>query len=261
MAEPAVESRYFPSLRLAVTQTKPQIQRRNLIANTNAPTHFDARNCALEWHVFKAVNMQGAHRNLLNEQIKDDDIKFPTIGNTMRCPIAWAHQLMQVVLPYTQAKLAMRQDLVVESRVNIHIPAKRGRGIDIPHLIGFREGRGLVVGMRAADPRWSGKDVIVSLAATGKLSLRHAKPLSELAKACTLENARYGYILSNDEFVACRIQQTEVPNKPASFTVEIMPVKWTQQSNPHTVQPELTADLALWWLAVLGMRDSDQEQL
>lgn len=87
MAEPAGGPRYFPSLRLALTQAKPQIQRRNLTVNTNSPTHPDARNCALEWHVFKTVNMQGAHRNLLNGQIKDGDVKFPVIGNTMPCPI------------------------------------------------------------------------------------------------------------------------------------------------------------------------------
>lgn len=70
-------------------------------------------------------------------------------------------------------------------------------------------------------------------------------PFRQLAVFCRKRDTRYGYIQTDKVLVACRFSRAECGIK---YDVEYMPVPWGRDG------PEvLTTDLAVWWLAMMGL--------
>ncbi|KAL7929523.1 hypothetical protein V8C35DRAFT_315468 [Trichoderma chlorosporum] len=89
-------------------------------------------------------------------------------------------------------------------------------------------------------------------------------PLRQLANMCETAGTRYGYIMTEEDFVACCFHKAEAePAGPArrkdgslAMKVALMPVPWEQHG-----EEQLTTDLALWWMSMLALSDSRHRAL
>ncbi len=73
---------------------------------------------------------------------------------------------------------------------------------------------------------------------------QHLWPLRQLADICDVAKTRYGYIVTDQELVACCFYKSET----GTWEAAVMPVPWSRHG-----QAQLTTDLALWWLCMLAM--------
>ncbi|KAI1173610.1 hypothetical protein F4777DRAFT_556968 [Nemania sp. FL0916] len=73
-------------------------------------------------------------------------------------------------------------------------------------------------------------------------------PLRQLANLCRVAGTRYGYIMTEKDFVACCFTKKSTEEKAQWWKVMMMPVPWTRQG-----ASQLTTDLALWWLSMLAL--------
>ncbi|KAK4033490.1 hypothetical protein C8A01DRAFT_40058 [Parachaetomium inaequale] len=79
-------------------------------------------------------------------------------------------------------------------------------------------------------------------------------PLREVATYCRFAQTRYGYILTQSEFVALRVRRIPPPSnetKPHA-AVEYVSVPWEAETG-------LTTTLAMWALACMAMNDEQRE--
>lgn len=110
----------------------------------------------------------------------------------------------------------------------------------------------LVVGLGRSSNKFKGRTIALQPSA---LSQEKFWPMRQLANLCNVAQTRYGYILTEEEFVACCFSRQTIQEKDA-WKAAVMPVPWTRHG-----QGQLTTDLALWWLCMLAMSSSDHRAL
>ncbi|KAF9762348.1 hypothetical protein IL306_003446 [Fusarium sp. DS 682] len=74
-------------------------------------------------------------------------------------------------------------------------------------------------------------------------------PVNRIAKYCLLAKTRYGFILTTTELVVIRIRGT-VFDTSEPCDVEWQSIAWAAHG-----EFELTTNLAIWWLVMLGLYD------
>ncbi len=117
----------------------------------------------------------------------------------------------------------------------------------------------LVIGLSRPSRMFPGRQLIRDVQGSHKEIIW---PLQQLANLCRMAGTRYGYIMTDQDLVACRFHQLGVnggldavgPDEDIivmKWGVEMMPVPWTRHG-----ETQLTTDLALWWLCMLAMSAS-----
>lgn len=123
---------------------------------------------------------------------------------------------------------------------------KKGSRVRLNHLIEIDDFRfsTLVVGLARPSISFSARKLING----GNITEENLKPMRQLAHLCCISQTRYGYILTDEDLVACRFSASD-PNTSASvWEAEIMPIPWSKNG-----PTQLTTDLALWWLCMLAL--------
>lgn len=70
-------------------------------------------------------------------------------------------------------------------------------------------------------------------------------PVRQLAHACSLAGAHYGYIQTEEDLTVCKFTSTT-----GQMSAQITTISWTN-AGPN----DLTTDLGLWWLCILALED------
>ncbi|KAI0868472.1 hypothetical protein GGS24DRAFT_482241 [Hypoxylon argillaceum] len=108
----------------------------------------------------------------------------------------------------------------------------------------------LVLGLGRSSRQFPGRS-LVDNPTTGTLWV-----VRQLANLCAHSKTRYGYILTDEDFVACCFSVKNVVNGVSEWTVAVKAVPWTKAGDT-----ELTTDLALWWLCMLAVSGSRNRRL
>jgi hypothetical protein len=113
----------------------------------------------------------------------------------------------------------------------------------------------LVIGLGRPSSKFQGRRLVDRPEAAGKESFW---PLRQLANLCDMAKTRYGYIMTDQDLVACCFQKTAAKTgQPAAarstaaaadWKVALMPVPWTRHG-----ETQLRTDIALWWLCMLAL--------
>ena len=97
----------------------------------------------------------------------------------------------------------------------------------------------VVIWIALPSTRWEGS----SFDTATEMGASWEAPLRDLAAACEAANTRYGYIQTDKELAVCIFCL-----KGENWTTEFMSIPMSIR------EPDaLTADLALWWLCMLGL--------
>lgn len=103
----------------------------------------------------------------------------------------------------------------------------------------------LVIGLRRPSSKWTGQKLKERIKNNKDLTATLQWPIRQLAHACKLANARYGYIQTEEDLTVCKFSPTN-----EQWIAEIEAIPWTN-SGPNV----LTTDLGLWWLCTLALED------
>ncbi|KAJ9130229.1 hypothetical protein NKR23_g12297 [Pleurostoma richardsiae] len=111
----------------------------------------------------------------------------------------------------------------------------------------------LVIGLGRSSSKFQGR---LLAGHSGKTAKENLWPLRQLANLCDLAKTRYGYIVTDQDLVACCFYKTEAARsgqtagstEVVDWKVALMPVPWTKYG-----EEQLTTDLALWWLCMLAL--------
>lgn len=170
----------------------------------------------------------------------------------MKKLIGWNDELIRPTLGL--AKSLMRYSPGVEllhvysiTGKPARLPSREFPKLAVDHVISLDNTpyQNLVVGLGRPSSKWSGRALASRLPrATAELLW----PLRQLADLCNSAKTRYGYIQTDEELVACRFSTDE----QGGPTAAIMPVPWSK----HGAE-ELTTDLALWWLCMLALSETE----
>ncbi|KAJ4412864.1 hypothetical protein N0V82_008715 [Gnomoniopsis sp. IMI 355080] len=103
----------------------------------------------------------------------------------------------------------------------------------------------LVMGDNKCATKWSHRAVTRS---TKEQSKELLWPIRQIVTYCVHARTRYGYIMTTSEVVVFRVSKNASTSDPIKHTVEWNHVPWSNNG-----EGQLTVNLAIWWLGMLGL--------
>lgn len=174
--------------------------------------------------------------------------------------IGWNDRLLRPTLAFAKQHLDLHTGVHLQHNISAADNSSFARILDgrrpvrVDHRVALDEFPlpNLVIGLGRPSSKFQGRRLVDRPEATGKESFW---PLRQLANLCDMAKTRYGYIVTDQDLVACCFHKTEArtgqaagSTAAADWKVALMPVPWTRHG-----EAQLTTDLALWWLCMLAL--------
>ncbi|KAI0116471.1 hypothetical protein GGR51DRAFT_574775 [Nemania sp. FL0031] len=215
------------------------------------------------WEDFNLDNLNESYGHILDHsipehclavpspgQVLDPDIKITKCGD-INYLINWNNEVLGPALKFARERLNLHRGVFL--RCQIAAPDKSetawvreaGGKSKVDHYITLDEfpRSNLVVGLGRPSSRFQGRTLASQPPYANKETLW---PLRQLAQACMIANTRYGYILTEEDLVACCFSRNKL--EPKKWRAALMLIPWSRHG-----ENQLTTDLALWWLSMLAM--------
>ena len=258
------------TLRRALTQSKPFIPC-NTTAGKNSRGDWpilDSRTVTT-WNEFNLETLNGSYGHILDLGIPDQQLAAPE-PSQMLAPIEidkpddikylieWNDNAVFPALELAKMHLNIHNGI----RLQHKIAAPGGsalaridtgpRMVQADHIISLDEAplSNLVVGLGRPSSKFNGRRLANYPEHVPKEGFW---PLRQLANLCNNSGTRYGYIMTEEAFLACRFSRTAME---PGWQVAVKPIPWTQHG-----ENQLTTDLALWWLCMLAMSSPQNRAL
>ncbi|CAH0059178.1 unnamed protein product [Clonostachys solani] len=244
------------TLRDALTQEKPRIHR--YATNTNTYRNDDAwpeLNGHMKlWVDFKIGALNKQYGSILDKEFPEgvavpqafDQLKNLAIKEVkdIKRIIAWNVSILEPALAFGQSELQHQGPRLVHDHVKPQIPGPSSQA-RVDHLIKVVDAppRTLVVGLGTTSAKFEGGGLLSAI--SQNIASRHENLMRQLAHACKLANARYGYLQTDGELVACRFSCTGTV-----WEAEFMPIPMELHGDNA-----MTTELAVWWMAMLALSD------
>ena len=110
---------------------------------------------------------------------------------------------------------------------------------------GSKDKTRLVIGLRRPASKWTGKKLMDQVSGDKTMRATLRWPIRQLAQACKLAKARYGYIQTEEDLTVVEFSETSGP-----WNAKAMAIPWTNSG-----RNVLTTELALWFLCALALKD------
>ncbi|KAI5925862.1 hypothetical protein F4810DRAFT_658581 [Camillea tinctor] len=263
------------TLRKALTQEKPSFPRESQVCGNSFspkwPTVTD--NNVVSWDAFNLHNLNASYGHILDRLIPESQLDVPKPSSVFSPvqEIAKPHDINHLIKwsdgvlgptfefarkilelqPGTAVKRDFMQPEQTYDRPGLSNETKTGR-IKVDHTIQLDdlEMPMLVMGLGRTSRQFPGRHLVQHYREGAY------RPLRQLANLCAHSNTRYGYILTDEDFVACCFSTKDPSNKDSGWTVAVKAVPWTKAG-----ETQLTTDLALWWLCMLAVSDPRNRRL
>lgn len=266
------------TLRKALTQAKCSVPCKIKSKNTvgadwpKISDEWEVRISA--WDDFTIENLNASYGDILDQHIPEGELKVPN-PNTALDPtkitkardinrlIIWSDGVLGPTLEFARAKKGLETGTVLRRRI-ASIEAigitplvrdkKTGRRAKVDHLVELDHYRlpTLISGLGRPSSSFPARH----LANGGIPSDEDMWPLRRLANLCYHSETRYGYIVTEEDLVACCFNADNPKSSLSIWSVAIMPVAWTKAG-----EGQLTTDLALWWLSMLAISGPENRRL
>ncbi|KAI1119728.1 hypothetical protein F5Y10DRAFT_273789 [Nemania abortiva] len=221
---------------------------------------FESGNITV-WDDFNLDNLNESYGHILDRDVPAQALAVPqpgrvlastteiACGNDINHLIMWSDEVIGPALDFSRELLNLHSGVFLRRRISTPDKSaiawiRYGRQIaKVDHCIELDEYpvSNLVIGLGRPSSRFPGR----KLADYPEHALREGLwPLRQLANACIMAKTRYGYILTDEDLVACCFSR----NGANKWKVALMPIPWSRHG-----ENQLTTDLALWWLSMLAM--------
>lgn len=222
------------------------------------------------WHDFNLDSLNACYGNLLDQAL---DAGFPVHNVTVpiasqffenvaiadsgdvKHQIVWNHDMVRLTLATAQTFLSLNPGAPIFQTYSnaagtsvAHIPNSR---LTVDHTVGLSGFPRLIllVGLTRPSWKWSGHSLAEGLP---NVNLETLWPVRQLGNLCSAAKTRYGYLQTNEELVVCCFGMDGGGRR----TVMMMPIAWTLHG-----EDQLTTDLALWWLGLMAMSSSKDQDV
>lgn len=244
------------TLRDALTQEKPRIDRYATNTNTyrNDPVWPKLRGRMKLWADFKIGALNKQYGSILDKEFPEgvalpqasDQLKNLAIKEVkdIKRIIAWNVSILEPALAFGQSELQHQGPRLVHDHAKPQIPGASSQA-RVDHLIKVVDAppRTLVVGLGTTSAKFEGGALLSAI--SQNIASKHENLMRQLAYACSLANARYGYLQTDGELVACRFSCTGTV-----WQAEFMPIPMGLHGDNA-----MTTELAVWWMAMLALPD------
>ncbi|VUC20216.1 unnamed protein product [Clonostachys rosea] len=243
----------FTTLRSALTQRKPSIacHTTNKKSAKNKKWPEISGNIKF-WPEFNIETLNGQFGGTLNMMLPDDisipqaDEELTNIAishNTdIKKIIAWNASILEPTLEFGRSALRLHPGLGLSHE---HLKPSIPDRARVDHLVSLADSpsRVLVAGIGTTSKKFDGNSLLTSITPGNTSNSMPENPVRQLASTCAKVNARYGYLQTDNELVVCRFILTDGVYKTSFRGIPL-------SSFGDGV---MTADLALWWLAMLAL--------
>lgn len=255
------------TLRHFLTQEKPSVScvvpYQRHVTKSEWP-EIGSENQVSIWTDFNLDALNEEYGEFLDTSIPSDTLPLTlqlganisiTNPSSIRHLIAWNDATMVPSLKFAKSHFELCRGIILRHRYNDVDQTKvaklfAGKMVYRPdHLIELDQfpATALVVGLGRPSSHWSARKTVSALNDLDKECLQ---PLRELANLCRIARAAYGYIQTDEDMVVCHFKMDDDGHWKAS----IMPIPWSTHASPN-----LTTDLALWWLCMRAMSESESQ--
>lgn len=174
--------------------------------------------------------------------------------------VGWNDRLLRPTLAFAKQHLNLHTGVHLQHSVSAPDSStfariKNGRRpVRVDHRVALDEFPlpNLVIGLGRPSSKFQGRQLADRPEAAGR---EGSWPLRQLANLCDMANTRYGYIVTDEDLVACCFHKAEARTGQAAGSttaagskVAMIPIPWTRHG-----RTQLTTDLALWWLCMLAL--------
>lgn len=222
-----------------------------------------------EWHDFNIRKLNESYRDVLDAPVSAgySDILHPykvNMAENINHLIQWSDRVFGLALDHAQSQLGVKRGTELRAKRRLSSP-KKGKQLRLPNesssgwvqldhqieLDDHHQTR-LVVGIGKPSSSFSGRELL----SFNKQSAEDVWPLRQLANLCWLSQTRFGYILTNEEFVACTFSIEQSNDGSNTWSAHIMPVSWSTAGESW-----LSTDLALWWLCMMALSSPENRSI
>lgn len=270
------------TLRAVLTQRKPHIPCVTMAyKNTRGGSWPSFPDDAITvWHDFNLRTLNESYGHVLDMDVPQHDLitsrPYQVLGgvhiskpNDIRHLLMWNFEVARLALAFGKKHLDLRRGVVLRQDVSKSDKSATARiggapkGLLVDHVIALEDFPmpNLVVGLGRPSSKFQGRRLA---AYPGSPDQENLWPLRQLANLCRKAETRYGYILTDEDLVACCFstpprdtrQDTRQDTQEDIFKVALMPIPWSKYG-----ASQLTTDLALWWLSMLAMSDPEHRKI
>lgn len=264
------------TLRKALTQAKCSVPYRVKGRNTRDPAWpgldiYDGADRINAWEEFTIENLNASYGHILDQTIPEGRLKVPETSQALGTVeitkpehvnhlIEWSDGVVVPTLEFARGKLHIDAGTSLKSRfaspdktgVRPGFANKNRNGrIKVDHLIELDDRLPtLLVGLGRPSNSFPGRHLVEGC------NKETIWPLRQLANLCLHSQTRFGYVLAEQDLVACCFSAEDPKARDSAWSVAVMPVPWTKSGPGH-----LTTDLALWWLCMLTISAPRNRQL
>lgn len=256
------------TLRRALTQAKSSVPCKmtsRKVRNTRALDWPKLGGKISFWDDFTLENLNESYGVLLDKPISDGKLEVPEPNVALATIEITKPEHINQLIRYSDGVLGptfefAREMLSVETGTSLKLNVasserssvrmagftngKRNGRLKVDHLIELDDYRlpTLVIGLGRPGHSFQGRHLV------NGANQETVWPLRQLANLCFHSQTRFGYILTEEDLVACCFSTEDPKSYDSAWSVEVMPVPWTKAG-----QGQLTTDLALWWLCMLAI--------
>ncbi|OIW34338.1 hypothetical protein CONLIGDRAFT_688134 [Coniochaeta ligniaria NRRL 30616] len=249
------------TLRRVLTQLKPLVPcETKAYKNTRGRWPNFGGDTITVWNDFSLDNLNESYGHILDLQVAEQRLAVPQPDQMLAAIeiaksddvlhlLKWSDEVLWPTLNFAREHLNIQNGVFL--RHNVSTPDKstitRLNGgpsrVTVDHFIALDEYpvSNLVVGIGKPSSKFHGRELADH---PGDVSQELMWPLRQLANLCKTAKTRYGYILTDEDLVACCFSQ----HTSDKMKVALMPIPWSRHG-----ENQLTTDLALWWLSMLAM--------
>lgn len=249
------------TLRRELTQGKPAL-RCVLGPQRNTRNRYWPAVAGLDielWEEFQLTTLNESYSHVLDVDIPANSIAVPQAedffadGSVLNTPkdlarlVAWNDRVVRPTLDVAKNHQGLHAGLQLRSEM--WTPGSRSQD----HVISLDDSplQNLVVGISRPSYMFPARGVANNPARASKEALW---PLRQLAHFCDEADTRYGYIITEQDFLACCFYKPDIGI--SDWKVDVMAIPWTRAT-----ERQLTTDAALWWLCMLGLSAPEHRKL
>ncbi|KAI1120865.1 hypothetical protein F5Y10DRAFT_114139 [Nemania abortiva] len=278
------------TLRKALTQGKPYFhcQVKTFTNSRNKGWPKIPTDNVISWDAFNIQNLNESYGHILDSPIPEGELNVPKPDSVLPSVrkiakprdishlIKWSDAVLGPTFEFARNKLELQPGTAVKrdftqpekthTRPGLANKTKAGR-IKADHVIQLDDFpmQMLVLGLGRPSRYFSGRRLVHEQREGPLWQVR------QLANLCAHSKTRYGYILTDEDFVACcfsiggpeseasesKVSESKVSeSRVPGWTVAVKAVPWTKAG-----ETQLTTDLALWWLCMLAVSDPANRRL
>lgn len=249
------------TLRRVLSQPKPLVPCKTKACKNTKGAWPDFRADTITvWDDFNLDNLNESYGHILDLDVPEQRLAAPKPGQVLaaieiakpddiRHLIRWNDKVIGPTLDFAREHLNLHDGVFLRHKISAPDNSAFARINDgrrpvrVDHFIALDEYplSNLVIGLGRPSSKFQGRKLADH---PGNASKENFWPLRQLANLCDIAKTRYGYILTDEDLVACCFSR----NAPNSWKVALMPIPWSRYG-----ENQLTTDLALWWLSMLAM--------